>query len=191
MKKPNKYVTIIFILGVLYGLYNLGSSSNTGKRHSRPIEAKVLPKGEPELGVALKGKSDSENDNKSDEKERRKMLSWGKDPFIFPEGSDPYHKTKKPPSENVANDAQKGVKKVGKKKEPGLSLNITSILISENQKVATIDRPPYVVTVGDLIGNEQVLDIMHDRVIFGRNGKTREIFLTSKAESSKKLRGGK
>ncbi|MGA1791026.1 MAG: hypothetical protein ACMUIM_06045 [bacterium] len=191
MKTPNKYVTIIFILGILYGLYNLASSSNVKKRDPKPIEATVLPKGEPGLGDALKGESGSENENETDEKERRKMLLWGRDPFIFPEGSDPYNKMKKGPTQKADNGIEKGTKKVVKKKRNRLSLNITAILISEDQKVATIDRPPYVVTIGDLIENEQVLEIMHDRVIFGRNGKTREIYLTSQAKSSGNTRGEK
>ena len=191
MKTPNKYVTIIFILGILYGLYNLVSSSNVKKRDPKPIEATVLPKGEPGLGDAFKGESGSGNENETDEKERRKMLLWGRDPFIFPEDSDHYNKMKKIPPKNADNDIGKGTKKVVKKKGNRLSLNITAILISEDQKVATIDRPPYVVTIGDFIKNEQVLDIMHNRVILGRNGKTREIYLGSRAKSSGNPRGKK
>lgn len=177
MKKPNKYLTIFFILTMIYAVYNLAAPSGKKNRDPKPGEATESPTGEFELVNAFKEKSGSVKNNYK--KEKQKMLPWGKDPFLFPEGMDPYHKMKKVYPKK-ANDGP--VKGINTGKYHLLSLKITSILISEDQKVATINRAPYVVTIGDRIGDVQVLDIMADRVVFSRNGKTQEILLGSQAK---------
>jgi hypothetical protein len=181
LKAPNKYITIIFILTVTYGVYNLVTPSSKKAWDSKPDESIELSTGALELGGTFKGKSGLEKD--MDKKDERKILPWGKDPFIFPEGMDPY---KKKSNKRVVVTPSKKRKKVIKREEMPLSVRITSILISDDQKVATIDRAPYVVTIGDWIENEQVLEIMPDRVIFGRNGRRHEILLKSQARVSKK-----
>ncbi|MGA1840779.1 MAG: hypothetical protein ACMUIU_09160 [bacterium] len=187
MKAPNKYITIIFILSVSYGIYNLINPS--GKKSfdswdTKTDQALELSKSPLEPGVKLKGKSGPEYD--MDKKDERKMLPWGKDPFIFPEGMDPYNRKS---NKKATPLPEKKVKKVVKRKEKPLSVKITSILISDGQKVATIDRAPYVVTVGDWIENLQVLEILPDRVIFGGEGKRQEILMKSRLKVSKKSRG--
>lgn len=184
MKTPNKYITIIFILTVTYGIYNLATPSSKKTWDSKPNEEIELSTGALDPGDTFKGKSGFEED--MDKKDERKMLPWENDPFIFPEGMDPY---KKKSNKKAATAPAKKREKVIRKGEKPLSLKITSILISEDQKVATIDRAPYVVTIGDWIENVQVLEIMHDRVIFGRNGRRQEILLKSRAKASKKTRG--
>lgn len=185
MKAPNKYITIIFILSVSYGIYNLVTPSSKKSLDSKTNEAMELSKGALEPAGAPKGNSGSEKG--MDKKDERKMLPWGKDPFIFPEGMNPYNKryNKKAASKKPA----KKRKKVIKGDEEPLSVKITSILISDDQKVVTIDRAPYVVTIGDWIENVQVLEIMPDRAIFGRLGRRQEILLKSQAKVSKKSRG--
>lgn len=184
MKAPNKYITIIFILSVSYGIYNLVTPSGKKSWGPKPDEALELFKSSLEPGGTHKGKTGPENE--MDKKDERKMLPWGKDPFIFPEGMDPY--SKKSNKKIIPSPADK-VKKVVKRKEKPLSVKITSILISDDQKVATIDRAPYVVTIGDWIGNVQVLEILPDRVIFGNEGIRQEILMKSQAKLSKKSRG--
>ncbi|MGA1796798.1 MAG: hypothetical protein ACMUIL_13160 [bacterium] len=115
-------------------------------------------------------------------KERQKMLAWGEDPFIFPKEMDPYHKRKKAYPKKAATNPLKGITTKGYGHHKLISLEIHSILISQEQRAATINRAPYVVTIGDRIGDVQVLDIMADRVVFGRDGKTQEILLRSKAQ---------
>ena len=182
MKTPNKYITIIFILTVTYGVYNLVTPSSKKTWDSKPDEAIELSTSALEPGVTLKEKSGLEKG--MFKKDERKMLPWGKDPFIFPEGMNPYNKRYNKKAASIP-----AKKKVVKRDEEPLSVKITSILISDDQKVVTIDRAPYVVTIGDWIENVQVLEIMPDRAIFGRHGRRQEILLKSQAKVSKKSRG--
>ena len=174
MKKPNKYLTILFISTMIYAVYNLAAPSGKKNREPKPGEATESPTGEFELANAFREKSGSVKNNYK--KEKQKMLPWGKDPFLFPEGMDPYHKMKKVSPKKVAD---RPVKDINTGRYHLLSLKITSILISEDQRAATINRAPYVVTIGDRIGDVQVIDILQDRVIFAKHGKTQEIFLSS------------
>jgi len=56
-----------------------------------------------------------------------------------------------------------------------LALKIKAILISDYIRLASIDR--YVVTVGDSIYDEKVLEIKADQVVLGKGDKQRTIFL--------------
>ena len=56
-----------------------------------------------------------------------------------------------------------------------LPLKIKAILISDHTRLASIDR--YIVTVGDLIYDERVLEIKADQVVLGKGDKKRTIFL--------------
>jgi hypothetical protein len=57
--------------------------------------------------------------------------------------------------------------------EPPLKLK--AILIGDHVRLASIDR--FIVTVGDSVNDERVIEIRPDRVILGKEGKTRAIFL--------------
>ena len=50
---------------------------------------------------------------------------------------------------------------------------VKSILISGSSKIATINE--HIVTVGDFLGEERVLEINEDSVVLGRDGKRRVI----------------
>ena len=50
---------------------------------------------------------------------------------------------------------------------------VKSILISGSSKIATINE--HIVTVGDFLGEEKVLEINEDSVVLGRDGKRRVI----------------
>jgi hypothetical protein len=56
-----------------------------------------------------------------------------------------------------------------------LPLKVKAILISDHIRLASIDR--YIVTVGDLIYDERVLEIKADQVVLGKGDKKRTIFL--------------
>ena len=58
---------------------------------------------------------------------------------------------------------------------PPLPLKVKAILISDDIRLASIDR--YIVTVGDTIHDEKVLDIKADQVVLGKGDKKRTIFL--------------
>ena len=55
------------------------------------------------------------------------------------------------------------------------SLEVKAILISDRLRLASIDRQ--IVTVGDLIRDERVLEIQRDRVIMGKGDKKRSLLL--------------
>jgi len=85
--------------------------------------------------------------------------TWGKDPFKFPPGAEL----------RVAEQGEslKAIQAPVKK--------LTAILITDSQKVASINHK--VVTVGDVIDGERVLEIMPDRVILQKGTSKRVITL--------------
>lgn len=54
-------------------------------------------------------------------------------------------------------------------------LKLKAVLISDHVRLASIDR--LIVTVGDMINGEKVLEIRPDQVILGKEGKKRTILL--------------
>lgn len=167
MKTPNKYVTIVFGLAVLFATYELVISPAMKRPTSKPNKAIESPPAEllpaeplPALIEPLTVNSVIKpRDGASVRQKRGKTLEWGRDPFLFPKGIEPYKKVEE------------------EKEEMLLSLKVHAILISGRQKVATINRAPYVVSINDWIENEQVLKIKPDRVVLGKNGKSRELLL--------------
>ena len=89
----------------------------------------------------------------------------GRDPFVLPPGV--YLLSEKEPAlgkfENKVIDIAP------------LALKIKAILISDYIRLASIDR--YIVTVGDSIYDEKVLEIKADQVVLGKGDKQRTIFL--------------
>lgn len=84
--------------------------------------------------------------------------AWGRDPFELPPGV----KLKTTEEAKSANDIKSHVKKV------------TAILITDSRKVASINHK--VVTIGDLIDGEKVLEIKPDRVVL-ENGNRRHVIM--------------
>ncbi|MFH0924087.1 MAG: hypothetical protein V1872_00385 [bacterium] len=155
MEKPNKIVTSAFILAILFGAYNIFFSSSSPKNSHSDLKTNQMS--ERPLATRLSLSPPPLVDNP--EKERRKgELGWGRNPFLFP-GVNPYKK-----------EATEGEKKVNAK--PLLiSLKVTSILISGEQRVATIDQPPFVVSIGDRIEDNRVVGIESDRIVLNINDK--------------------
>ena len=97
---------------------------------------------------------------------------WGRDPFLLPSGvhllsrSDPALTPQDTPS-----------RLDGKSREvPPPSLEVRAILISDRLRLASIDQQ--IVTVGDLIHDERILEIQTDRVVLGKEGRKRILLLT-------------
>lgn len=193
MKTPNKYVTVVFLLAALYGTYELVISPSKGKTVLKPEEAiksmsAKFRSGDGSHAVSLlpevKGNRPQETAHASPaiksfsgegsyaRRGMEKTLRWGRDPFLFPRGVEPYNKVE---------EAEKG--------ETPLPLKVNAVLISGRQKVATLNRAPYVVSIGDWIENEQVLEIEPDHVVLGKNGGKRWLLLESlKFASPAKIR---
>ena len=55
-------------------------------------------------------------------------------------------------------------------------LTVKAILISDRIRLASIDR--YILTVGDSIGDEKVLEIKTDRVVLGKGDEKRTLLLS-------------
>ena len=90
----------------------------------------------------------------------------GRDPFVLPQG---VHLLSK---EIVTS----GTQEVSSKDIAPPSLKINAILISDRIRLASIDR--HIVTVGDSIHDEKVLEIKNDRVILGKGDKKRTLLLS-------------
>lgn len=93
----------------------------------------------------------------------------GRDPFLFPRGI--YPLSKGSPSSVTKERGEKSDTKFGETSP--LPLKVRAILISDHLRLATIDR--FVVTVGDTIRAERVLEIKNDRVILGKGDKKRTL----------------
>ncbi len=83
--------------------------------------------------------------------------------FLSREGGAPVRKEKAPEPEA----------KIEKIETP--SFKVRAILISDQIRLATIG--PHIVTVGDKLNGETILEIENDRVILGRGDKKRTLHL--------------
>jgi hypothetical protein len=99
-------------------------------------------------------------------------LSNGRNPFLFPSGGrSPAKETFLPPPQKK--EASPEVKPV---EVPLPSFKVKAILIGEHIRLASIDRK--IVTVGDTIQGERVLEIKPDQVILERGDRKRSLFLS-------------
>ena len=91
-----------------------------------------------------------------------------KDSFSLPAGIRPLSKEMKAPEEKIT---------VSKIEIPSVDtpLKLKAILISDHVRLASIDRS--IVTVGDLIHGEKVIEIRPDRVLLEKEGRKRTILL--------------
>jgi hypothetical protein len=95
----------------------------------------------------------------------------GRDPFLLPSGVRLLSKS----------DSALAAKGAPSKSETKLNdvsppLIVKAILISDHIRLASIDR--YIVTIGDTIHDEKVLEIKTDRVILGKGDKKRTLLLS-------------
>ena len=89
-----------------------------------------------------------------------------RDPFLLPQGIEPL-------SALPRGLPSKREDKPGE--IPLLSLEVKAILISDRLRLASIDHQ--IVTVGDFIRDEKVLEIQRDRVVMGKGEKKRSLLL--------------
>jgi hypothetical protein len=92
----------------------------------------------------------------------------GKDPFSLPPR---VHLLSKGDTHSVT----KGSPSTKEIKPSSPSLKVKAILISDRIRLASIDR--YIVTVGDSIRDEKILEIKNDRVILGNGNNLRTLLL--------------
>ncbi len=95
----------------------------------------------------------------------------GRDPFLLPSGIRLLSKI----------DAGSGTKGIparadGKRNDIPSPLKVKAILISDHVRLALIDR--HIVTVGDSIHDEKVLEIKADRVTLGKGDQKRTLLLS-------------
>lgn len=97
--------------------------------------------------------------------------AWGRDPFELPPGV--------------------GLKTTEEKESPKVIKShikkVTAILITDSRKVASINHK--VVTIGDLIDGERVLEIEPDRVVLENGGRRHVIMLEEDLIQWKKSEG--
>lgn len=96
----------------------------------------------------------------SEPAKRSALLTWGRNPFLTPE-------------EEAVAQAPKGATTASA--TPGTSNVVSAIILQGTRRVATVNNQ--IVMVGDVMGEERVLDIKVDRVVLERNGRRREILL--------------
>jgi hypothetical protein len=93
----------------------------------------------------------------------------GRDPFVLPSGV-------RLLSKSDTNSVTKGTSPTTEIKQMDIPLKVNAILISDRIRFASIDR--HIVTVGDSIHDERVLEIKNDRVILGKGDKKRILLLS-------------
>lgn len=97
--------------------------------------------------------------------------AWGRDPFELPPGVG----LKTTEETESQNDIKPHIKKV------------TAILITDSRKIASINHK--VVTIGDFIDGEKVLEIKPDRVVLENGGRRHIIMLEEGLIQWKKSEG--
>jgi hypothetical protein len=99
----------------------------------------------------------------------RQVRGEGKNPFSLPSGVYPLSRT---PAVGKTSP-----RKESKSSEPPrLSQRVNAILITDHVRLAFIDQQ--IVTVGDTIHDEKVMEIRKDRVVLQRGNKTRALLLS-------------
>jgi hypothetical protein len=93
-----------------------------------------------------------------------------RDPFLLPSGVRPLSR------KDTASAKDLSKSDASPTEPPPLSLTVKAILISDSLRLASIDR--HIVTVGDSIYDEKVLEIKRDRVILGKGDKKRTLLLS-------------
>jgi len=93
-----------------------------------------------------------------------------RDPFLFASGVRPLSR------KDSASVQESSRLEAPPTEPPPLSLTVKAILISDSLRLAAIDR--HIVTVGDSIYDEKVLEIKSDRVVLGKGDKKRTLLLS-------------
>ena len=93
----------------------------------------------------------------------------GRDPFLLPSGVHLLSKV------GTALGVRKGPSGTDSRPDENL-MKVKAILISDHARLALIDR--HIVTVGDSIRGERVLDIKTDRVTLGKGDQKRTLLLS-------------
>lgn len=93
----------------------------------------------------------------------------GRDPFLLPSGVHLLSKVGTPLG------VRRGPSETDSRPDENL-MKVKAILISDHARLALIDR--HIVTVGDSIRGERVLDIKTDRVILGKGDQRRTLLLS-------------
>jgi hypothetical protein len=102
--------------------------------------------------------------------------SYGRDPFRFPGGN------RSPAKEEAKKEAppfkheKEAAVEVNSADVPPPTLNLRAILIGDRVRLASIDRR--IVTVGDMIREEKVLEIKSDQVVLGKGDRRRSLYLS-------------
>ena len=185
MNKPNKYITIIFIFTICYLIYGYISNEKTKVKNIK--KSNILNKMPTQTEVIENLPRVTSPSNNFSEKsdaleEKHNSLVWGKNPFLFPEGIDIYKKINKESNKNIEtatnnNNGLSDNNKVVEEAQNRSEIKVNSILISGKQKVAAINCSPYVVSIGDWIEDDEVLEITSDYIILGRAGAERKLCL--------------
>ena len=98
----------------------------------------------------------------------------GRDPFVLPPG---IHLLSKSDTNSVTKGpASSGATLTTEIKPMDIPLKVTAILVSDRVRLASIGR--HIVTVGDSILDERILEIKNDRVILGKGDKKRTLLLS-------------
>ncbi len=104
--------------------------------------------------------------------EKRALIQDSKrDPFLLPSGVHPLSKIETPPGGRI-------LPKPDSKPDDPMPppLTIRTILISDHARLALIDHR--ILTVGDSIRDEEILEIKADGVVLGKGNQKRTLFLS-------------
>lgn len=93
----------------------------------------------------------------------------GRDPFVLPSGV-------RLLSKSDTTSVTKGELSTNEIKPMDIPLKVNAILIGDRIRLASINR--HIVTVGDSIHDEKILEIKNDRVILGKGDKKRTLHLS-------------
>jgi len=128
------------------------------------------------LMVFLSGRALIEADKANGQTSGKPGGSYGRDPFRFPGGNRTPAKEEVKKEAPPVNDKKEVIPEVKPEDVLPPPLNLRAILIGDHVRLASIDRR--IVTVGDMIQEERILEIKSDQVILGRGDKRRSLYLS-------------
>lgn len=213
-KMPNKFITLIFVLILLFGILQFFKYISEKRQKTSQIQqtAQVTSTENLDSNItdsALKPTEEASADNysggleKTEETveettetqdnisplEKIKQVFNERNPFSFSKKRSPYKEYED--TDSLYDEFYDTNDKDGEDEQKGVQFKVTSILIGEDVRLAIINIEPFELYIGDSFYNEVVTDISKDHIVLSKNGNKRvvDLELSNFSKSQIKMEG--
>lgn len=159
MLKNKLFIVVIAVLFIVMVVHNLRFFSNLSDKKENIVISKN------QTSILTQEKADEPLSQGKDFPEDLGSRGWGRNPFLTPEEIVSIREGKVQPRSVLREE-------LPHQEELPLPLyKISTILVSDSRKIAIIGNT--IVTVGDWVGQEKVLEINPNNVVLGKDGRKR------------------